>query len=301
MNNAKQTNELNQTGQTDQVIKTNKHTRPRPILFLDVDDVVINTAETLIQILNEQFHSTLTVEDIKEWNFNTVLTKLNSHINTELTNNPSFKEQLMNQNVTLPITKSFILNIAESGEFWSKVTLKEDFYFLFKNMVHKYNIYFITNGTQKNLTIKENWLSDNLYLKTETNKNLIQYNFLGLPSNIDKSVEIDKIIKNIYLETSVFPFTIQVDDKYSNLHSRAGDLKILLKNNRETDYNQAEGGREDLYVMNTLKEVSDTIWFYGKYDYKELEELFPLREVIKNTFYKMVKLEKDTGKKHEFK
>ena len=299
MNNANQTNELNQTGQTDQVTKTNKHTRPRPILFLDVDDVVINTAETLIQILNEQFHSILTTDDIKEWNFSTVLTKLNSHIEAKLVKEPEFKIQLEKQNVKLPITKEFILNIAETGEFWSKVTFKEDFYCLFMNMIHKYHIYFITNGTQKNLIAKENWLSDNLCL--ETNKNLIQYDFIGLSPNTDKSVEIDKIIKNIYLETSVFPFTIQVDDKYSNLHSRTGDLKILLKNNRETDYNQAEGGREDLYVMNTLKEVSDTIWFYRKYDYKELEELFPLREVIKNTFYKMVKLEKDTGKKHEFR
>lgn len=288
MNNANQTNELNQTGQTDQVTKTNKHTRPRPILFLDVDDVVINTAETLIQILNEQFHSILTTDDIKEWNFSTVLTKLNSHIEAKLLKEPEFKIQLEKQNVKLPLTKSFILNIAESGEFWSKVTFKEDFYCLFMNMMTKYDIYFISSGTEKNLSIKENWLSSNLNLNVDNTK-MFNYNFIGLPPNTNKSVEIDKIIKNIYLETSIFPFTIQVDDNYSNLHSKSGDLKILLKNNRETDYNQAEGGREDLYIVNTLKEIAEIIWFYSKYDYKELEELFPLRSVLKQFINKIVK------------
>ena len=118
---------------------------------------------------------------------------------------------------------------------------------------------------------------------------MFNYNFIGLPPNTNKSVEIDKIIKNIYLETSIFPFTIQVDDNYSNLHSKSGDLKILLKNNRETDYNQAEGGREDLYIVNTLKEIAEIIWFYSKYDYKELEELFPLRSVLKQFINKIVK------------
>ena len=286
MNNANQTNQLNQTGQTDQTIKINKTTRPRPILFLDVDDVVINTTETLIQILNEQFYSNLTVEDIKEWNFSTVLKKLNTYIETKLLEDPKFKIQLDKQNVTLPITKSFILNIVESGEFWSKVTFKEEFYCLFMNMMTKYDIYFITSGTQKNLMIKEDWLMSNLNLNAN-NRNIFQYKFIGLSPNTDKSVEIDKIIKSIYLKTSIFPFTIQVDDNYSNLHSKSGDLKILLKNNRETDYNQPEGGREDLYIVNTLEEVAKTIWFYSQYDYKELEELFPLRGVIKQFINKI--------------
>lgn len=281
-------NNVNQELITDQVTKPNKHTRPRPILFLDVDDVVINTAETLIQILNEQFHSTLTTDDIKEWNFSTVLTKLNSHIEAKLLKEPEFKIQLEKQNVKLPLTKTFILNIAESGEFWSKVAFKEDFYCLFMNMMTKYDIYFISSGTEKNLSIKENWLSSNLNLNVDNTK-MFNYNFIGLPPNTNKSVEIDKIIKNIYLETSIFPFTIQVDDNYSNLHSKSGDLKILLKNNRETDYNQAEGGREDLYIVNTLKEIAEIIWFYSKYDYKELEELFPLRSVLKQFINKIVK------------
>ena len=64
-------------------------------------------------------------------------------------------------------------------------------------------------------------------------------------------------------------FTVQIDDKYENLDSSC-DLKILLRNHKDTDYNQIVDHREDVYIMDTMKEVEDTLRFYAENDYRSI-------------------------------
>ena len=62
---------------------------------------------------------------------------------------------------------------------------------------------------------------------------------------------------------------IQVDDVFYNLENTNARLKILLKNDRDTDYNDiltCEGNTEDLYVINTLKELKDILIFNIAYN-----------------------------------
>ena len=53
---------------------------------------------------------------------------------------------------------------------------------------------------------------------------------------------------------------IQIDDKYDNLNTNAR-LKILQKNNIETDYNQVKEYRDDLYIMQDWKQISESLEF----------------------------------------
>jgi hypothetical protein len=137
---------------------------------------------------------------------------------------------------------------------------------------------FISQGTKTNLSQKYKWLLSHTFYGFE---------FLGVNYQESKAKIIEKKISNIVMEliergvkTEVINslFTVQVDDKYSNLDSMC-DLKILLKNNRATYFNQIEDNtREDLYVMNNLKDVETTLKFYSQYDYETLMELFPQKK-----------------------
>ena len=71
---------------------------------------------------------------------------------------------------------------------------------------------------------------------------------------------------------------IQVDDNYSNLGTTC-NLNILLKE-RETDYNQVEDIREDLYIAYNLNELEQILEFYSTYSFDELEELNPKRKSL---------------------
>ena len=260
----------------------------KPIIFMDVDDVVIDTHQTIIDILNSRFGLGFTIDDVKEWGFDRILDRLNQAIKTNII----LENRIVVEGYHTPLTIEYIINIFDSKEFWDKISFKKYAETMLNNLYHKYDIIFISQGTNINLTHKEKWLS--LFAPCE-------FEFLKVGYQESKSTVIEKKIINIILklmeqgvsiEKANSLFTVQVDDKYSNLEGRC-DLKILLKNNRATYFNQIEDNtREDLYVMNDLRDVENTLKFYSQYDYETLMELFPqkknfidfIHNIIRNIF-----------------
>lgn len=90
---------------------------------------------------------------------------------------------------------------------------------------------------------------------------MIDIEFIGIPLDLDNpSYKKDSLdISN----------GIQIDDKYSCLNTNAS-LKILLKNFKETDYNQILDVREDLYEINDLFQLKEILLFAIK-NYKEFK------------------------------
>lgn len=130
------------------------------------------------------------------------------------------------------------LNYIETEEFFNEVQFYDDFLRFYVKYADKFNFIFVTIGTKKNLQLKKRFIFRSL----PTIKNV---KYIGLENNKN---DID------------MSDGIQIDDKYDNLNTNA-KLKILQKNNIETDYNQVKEYRNDLYIMQDWKQIGESLEF----------------------------------------
>ena len=143
------TNKKQFTNQSVSYKEANKKTKHiKPIIFMDVDDVVIDTHQTIIDILNSRFHLDFTIEDVKEWGFDRILGRLNQAIKT----NNNLQNLISMQGYHIPLTVEYIIHIFDSKEFWDKIRFKKYSEVMLNNLYHKYDIIFISQGTNINLT-----------------------------------------------------------------------------------------------------------------------------------------------------
>lgn len=211
---------------------SNENKLKRPLVF-DVDDVVLNSCEAIIEIINETYNLSpkVTTDNVKDWNFTYLKREIRRQRGIELH------------------TQDF-LRIFESEEFWEKVEIKQGIIDILYNpqIRERFKITLVSTGTKKNLELKNKYLHKNLDMSNICFSGIL----LDLNSpNYDKK-EMDECI-------SLWG-GIQVDDKYECLNTNA-KLKILLKNDRDTTYNFVSEIREDLYVVNNLEELKEILLF----------------------------------------
>lgn len=238
----------------------------KSVLFLDIDDVVLNTGEAILDVLNARFElhgeEELKLEDIKEWNFYSILER----INEVFKGNEKLQKKL--SQLKYPIGKDYILEILEVPDFWVRVELAEGFNEMIEVALKYYEVILLTQGTYINLSNKVDYLGKraqiDLYRKDKDSGRYCQ--FCGLDFKASKK----DFINSEYMQEHIAGrFTVQIDDKYENLDSSC-DLKILLKNHKDTDYNQITEHREDVYIMDSMKEIEDTLRFYAENDYRSI-------------------------------
>ena len=194
-------------------------------LFLDIDDVVLNTQETIIDLLNERRGTQRRWQDQRDYQFKNLFRIDIDELNS-LFVDPEFFSKVR--------AKDLALDILTDEEIKSN-----------------YEINFITIGEEKNLEFKEKYLRDVLGY---------DFKFIGILRG-----------SMLFGEKASYDMKggIQVDDVFCNLENTNARLKILLKNDRDTDYNDiltSEGNTEDLYVINTLKELKDILIFNIAYN-----------------------------------
>lgn len=196
------------------------------IIYWDVDDVVLNTSETIIQLINDDFRipnniKDKSIKDLKDWKM---------------------------QSIYRPLPKHYIYDIIEDDRFWSTVRFNNGFIKLISSPEARYfQHYFVTIGSEANLKKKNEVLCKNLQYVMNLNND---YEFIGLLPNSEKHI--------VNMEGE-----IQIDDNLKNLVNTNAGLKILLKNNLETDYNTYSKFKpiDNLYEVNTLQEVYEIIAF----------------------------------------
>lgn len=265
----------------------NKHTKYlKPLLFLDVDEVILDSHKALVSILNNTFELNGTSDEliplfITEWNFDTILTMLNNRI----TDNPELANTLQSEGHTLPLTMDYITHLFETVEFWDEVTFKEGALTLLEHLKDKYHIYFITKGTENNIWQKAQWLKSVL---PNLDTTFTEQDYIVVPVKLKQSKNdviadimvryiIDLVCQGVKVHTIFNALQlIQVDDNYWNLGTTC-NLHILLKE-RETNYNQVEDIREDLYIAHNLNELEQILEFYSMYNYDDLKEINPKRK-----------------------
>lgn len=281
-----------------QYVQYNKNTKSvKPLLFLDIDDVILDSHEALITILNRKFRLTgtsneLSMSDIREWNFKTVLSKINAHLNAHSSHSERQGSLITdNKSFSIPLGTEYIMHIFETDDFWKTVKPKKGMYSLFNSIQNKYHVYFLTKGTKKNIELKKRWFDNSIL-------GAIEHTFIAIPFESSKEKAIYDEMASFIVKTisrGVNPDIllntlqiIQVDDNYSNLSTTLTDLNILIKE-KETDYNQVEDIREDLYIVNNLKELEQVLEFYSIYKYDNLEEINPKRKTLMNKIKNIIK------------
>lgn len=136
------------------------------------------------------------------------------------------------------------LQYIETDDFFNEVQFYDDFLRFYVKNGDKYIFNFITIGSEKNLILKKRFLHKSL-------PTLQNVNFIGFTT--------DKTKNSVDMTNG-----IQIDDKYENLDTNAR-LKILQKNYIDTDYNKEEPNREDLYIMDNWKQISETLDFINNH------------------------------------
>jgi len=200
-------------------------------IFWDVDDVVINSLEVTVDLINEWYNKPnnlpiKSVSEAKDWKL---------------------------QAIHKGLTPEQIDYIFRCPEFWAKVQIREGF----NNIIHspilnKYNHVFVTKGTLDNLTYKE------CFLRTFLGEFYTDhFEYIGLLDHESKG-------------TINMSGGIMIDDNMRNLLESNASIKILITNGIETCYNNAYGDfkvtPENLYIVNTLEDIQELLTFNSEHN-----------------------------------
>lgn len=135
-------------------------------IYLDMDEVVINSIETVVKILNKKYGTNAKKEDITTWNFSNVFHNETDESIEKIFNSPQFFEMVKFKDGA----KEFMMN-------------------------NQANITIVTKGSELNLVQKGEWLEKN---------GLGDIKFIGLPLNKSKGcinmsggIFIDDVSKNL--------------------------------------------------------------------------------------------------------
>ena len=200
-------------------------------VYLDIDDVILWSARTIVEMLNDRYGLNKTRDDIKDWGF---------------------------KSIKRDIEIEEVLNMFCEDEFWERNRPNQVLIDAFEKdenspdgLFQSYNWRLVTKGDECNLTKKFNKIFEIPFFKRHKN----EIGYYGLEHNEDKA--------------SVRMFgRIQIDDYYFNLKGTDASVKILLKNDLDANYNSHytyKDSLQNLYVCDNLEQVID-ILRYAKDD-----------------------------------
>lgn len=157
------------------------------------------------------------------------------------------------------MTTEQIEEIFESDDFWNSVKLNEILIKAFEDgLWDKFNWIFVTKGTEQNLQKKFDYLSQQDFLQSHSN-----WTYYRLDLNESKA--------KVHMMGG-----IQIDDLYGNLVNTDADLKILLKNGRDTPFNTSKretDNFENLYFADDMNHIVSILNWYSSLDEDDLNEI----------------------------
>lgn len=196
-------------------------------IYIDIDDVLLDSTHAVCQILNERYGTDKTQADIKDWRY---------------------------RNINRNITAEEVEAVFDSDEFWNIVQLNSWFmHHLFYDddrILEAFNWVLVTKGTQINLDKKYDFIMSEPLFADNKDK----FGYIGLDAHEGKEM--------VHMMNG-----IQIDDHYGNLKDTDADLKILLKNGRDTAYNtnpHMTDNLENLYIANDMEDVVNILKFIAE-------------------------------------
>lgn len=123
-------------------------------LYIDIDDTIINTAETFINKYCKENNIDKDINDLKDYKFKSI-----------------------DRNIKI----EEFLNYIETEEFFNTVKIDEEFLKFYLEHIEDYDWIFITKGTKKNLELKEKYIRERL-------ENSEKIKYIGLHNDLNKSI-----------------------------------------------------------------------------------------------------------------
>lgn len=202
----------------------------RPIIFWDIDDIILNSSKTIVNIINRTYRipnnlPPKTIHDIKDWGLKSIYRDL---------------------------TQEQIYSIFGSVEFWNEVKIMDGFLELAESgILSKYTNIFVTT-TGLNIAKQKYAYMRNILSAYD----LLKY-FSGMIA-ITENVNYNKNVVDM-------SGAIQIDDNFGNLINTNAGLKILMKQGLETEFNNSFGKYkempENLYEVNYYDEIESILRF----------------------------------------
>ena len=210
------------------IILNKRHIEPsKRTVYLDVDDVVLWSAGTIVGMLNERYGLNKTRDDIKDWGF---------------------------KSIKRDITTEEVLGMFNEDEFWERNKSNQKLIEALEKdeddengLYRSYNWRLVTKGDRVNLEKKFEKLFQIPFFSRH--KNEIGYYRIEMHESKNSIRMLGRI---------------QIDDYYFNLRDTDASLKILLKNDLDANYNSYytyKDGIQNLYVCDNLEQVVDILMF----------------------------------------
>ena len=205
-------------------------------IFLDVDDILLDSSAAVVTILNQRYGLNKTLDDLFDWGYKSIYRNL---------------------------TKEQVNEIYESEEFWSSVKPNEILMKVLEDseedeqgIWQQYNWILLTKGSKESLQKKLDYLNKISFFK----RNKSKWRYFGL-GHEEKKEDVHMLGR------------IQIDDNYSFLNKTDADLKILVKNGKETRFNRPKvetENLENLYIVDNISQVFEILKFIIKLDTEDI-------------------------------
>lgn len=190
-------------------------------IYMDVDDVILNTRDTIIQLIRNKYKTEDKEENMKQeksWNFKTTYRNL------------SEKE---------------LLSFFDSNEFWDNVKYKKSFLKILESgILDKYNLILVTKGSEKNIQLKFNYLSKKM--------NFNNIGYIGVEEKEDKAKV--KMYEGIQIDDN-YNFLKNTDARIKILYREEGN------ENDVNSYWLIKDNLTRLYVCTNQDELIDFLQF----------------------------------------
>lgn len=142
------------------------------------------------------------------------------------------------------LTDEDVIRLFESDEFWDSVDYNNGFLEIKDFIDSNFDVEVVSCGTELNLKKKKEKLKP------------LGYKFTGIFIKDDSNL----CKKCIDMQNG-----IQIDDNMSSMSNTNAAIKILFQNNSDFTWNRPKPNADNLYVVQTWKQIFQILEFFKKY------------------------------------
>ena len=142
------------------------------------------------------------------------------------------------------LTDEDVIRLFESDEFWDSVDYNNGFLEIKDFIDSNFDVEVVSCGTELNLKKKKEKLKP------------LGYKFTGILIKDDSNL----CKKCIDMQNG-----IQIDDNMSSMSNTNAAIKILFQNNSDFTWNRPKPNADNLYVVQTWKQIFQILEFFKKY------------------------------------
>lgn len=150
------------------------------------------------------------------------------------------------QSIVPEVTQREVLEIYDSEEFWNEVKFNEEFLKVFKKFKDDFDWIVLTRGKETNIRLKTAFINKSLGIPVHG----LLINDSGDSCMSKKEVDMHK--------------SVQIDDNMGCLEGTNAGMKILLRHGRNLSWNQPKPNEDNLYVVDSWKEIGEVLDFIKK-------------------------------------